>query len=143
MKEWFKRSWKILTAIIGGISMLMVITGAVFLAEDRYTNQVHHEKDIKTVNETTDLKLEHIEYEIVMTLKQFREEQNAINEKQQKQMDYKYYMRVLDDLDIRISKIKGYLRTNPDNEEAKEELRYLQEKRDKVKKQLEELLTNG
>jgi len=114
-----------------GASVILVI-GLItsgFVIEDRYNNQDDHDKDIIHEREIVDMKLEKVEQEVVMNLKQF-----------QKSSDYKYYSQILETIDSQLYQIRQWMRQHPDDQEAKVDYNNLLEKRKKVKEKLDSLM---
>jgi len=114
-----------------GASVILVI-GLItsgFVIEDRYNNQDDHNKDIIHEREIVDMKLEKVEQEVVMNLKQF-----------QKSSDYKYYSQILETIDSQLYQIRQWMRQHPDDQEAKVDYNNLLEKRKKVKEKLDSLM---
>lgn len=143
MFAWFKRTWKILSTVVGAIVLISSLAGAMFWAEDRYNNQDHHDADIIRERSFTALKMENLEKAIVMNLEQFRKEQELNLKKTKRLNDYRYYTNILEDINREILKIKQYLRTNPNDSDAKEDYEDLKVKRHDIKQKLRNLMEDG
>jgi hypothetical protein len=114
--------------------VLALVTSG-FVIEDRYNNQKHHDKDLKTERSLTDKDLEGLENQVVMNLKQFGVEQKA----QRKQNDTRYYLDQLDTFNRQIRDSERRLRANPNDQNAKDDLNYFTNERNKVRQKLDVL----
>lgn len=140
MVAWIRKFWKTLTGIITAIILIASLAGAMFWAEDRYNNQIHHDTDIQHERQVNNIKLDSLEKAIVMNLKQFQLEQQVALTNSKRESDYRYYSGVLEDLDSKIYNMRQYIRTHPTDTEAKEDYQSLKNKKQEIKQRLRELI---
>lgn len=133
--------WKKVVTIGGALLFVSSLVFAGFVLEDRYNNQIHHDKDLTAQREITDIQFEIIEKQVVMNLKQFQKEQQLSLKSQQRENDYRYYSNLLENINNQIYKLRQWIRQHPDDLEAKEDYSNLQKKRDLVKQKLNNLMT--
>jgi hypothetical protein len=127
--------WKKVSIIGGAFLLVLALVTSGFVIEDRYNNQKHHDKDLKTERSLTDKDLEGLENQVVMNLKQFGVEQKA----QRKQNDTRYYLDQLDTFNRQIRDSERRLRANPNDQNAKDDLNYFTNERNKVRQKLDVL----
>jgi len=135
--------WKKVMVIGGALLLVSSLVFAGFVLEDRYNNQIHHDKDLTTEREITDLHFDNMEKQLVTNLKQFQQEQQLSLKSQQRENDYRYYSNLLENINNQIYKLRQWIRQHPDDLEAKEDYSNLQKKRDLVKQKLNELMTTN
>ena len=117
-------------ASVGGAVLLVIgLVSSGFVIEDRYANEKDVEVGLTHEREVTDLHFKNFEEQVVMNLKQL-----------QVQQDYRYYMSMLENVDTQIYKIKQWLREHPNDQEAKEDYQNLKNKRNEIRKRLDELM---
>jgi len=132
--------WKKITVIGGAILLVASLVTTGFVLEDRYNNQDHHDKDIVSERNITNLKFENVEKQLVMNLEQFRKDQQISLKDQRRENDYRYYSSLLENIQSQIYKLRQWLRQHPNDSEAKEDYNSLKQKRDLVKNKLDELI---
>jgi len=121
---------------MGGAFLLVIgLVTSGFVIEDRYNNQIHHDKDLVIQRELTDKDLEGLEKQIVMNLKQFGAEQAA----QRKQNDTRYYLDQLDGFSRQIRDAERRLSANPNDQNARDDLSYFTNQRNKVRQKIDTL----
>lgn len=130
--------WKKISVIGGAFLLVIGLVTSGFVIEDRYTNESHHETDLKHEREVTSEKMNNLENQIVMNLKEFSVEQKA----QRKRDEYQYYSNELDKLDQRIRELERYERANPADQGIKNDLRYYRDRRNKIRQKLDMLMSN-
>jgi hypothetical protein len=135
--------WKKVVTIGGSLLFVSSLVFAGFVFEDRYNNQIDHNKDLVSERSITDLQFENIEKQVVMNLKQFQKEQQLSSESQRRENDYRYYSNLIENINNQIYKLRQWIRQHPDDLEAKEDYSNLQKKRDLVKQKLDELMTTN
>lgn len=124
--------WK---KIAGGFLLVIGLVTSGFVIEDRYNNQNHHDKDIVTERSLTNKDLEKLETAVVMNLKQMNTEQTA----QRKQTDTRYYLDQLDYFNRQIRDTERRLRSNRNDQNAKDDFNYYTNEKNKVRQKLEAL----
>jgi hypothetical protein len=124
--------WK---KIAGGFLLVIGLVTSGFVIEDRYNNQNHHDKDIKTERSLTNKDLEKLETAVVMNLKQMNTEQSA----QRKQTDTRYYLDQLDYFNRQIRDAERRLRSNRNDQNARDDFNYYTNEKNKVRQKLEAL----
>ena len=126
---------------IAALALLVIgLVTSGFVMEDRYNNQVDHDKSISVERKVTTLEFEKIEQSLVMNLKQFQLEQKVSMDSQQRVNDYRYYSDVLNNIRLQLSKLRQELRDNPDNQDIREDYRNLKIREKEVKNKLDNLL---
>jgi len=132
--------WK---KIAGGFLLVFALVTSGFVIEDRYNNQKHHDKDINNERNITSLKLDGAEIKLVMNLEQFRQEQQVSIKDIKKENDYRYYSRLLENINSQIYKLRQWLRQHPSDADAREDYQDLKKKRGLVKMKLDSLMGNN
>ena len=132
--------WNKFTVIGGVILIVASLVTSGFVLEDRFNNQDDHDKDISTERKFTKMELNKIEDHLVMNLKEFRTEQQAIFKSQKRESDYRYYTNLLENIQSQIYSLRQWLREHPNDSEAKEDYKNLKKKRDVVKSKLDNLV---
>lgn len=127
--------WK---RIAGGFLLVIGLVTSGFVIEDRYNNQNHHDKDMSHERELNDSKNTGLETQIAMNLKEIQVQQQISN----KQSDYRYYRGVMEDVERKITEIRRALNVNPNNQNARNDLQYYQQKKAKVRAKLDALMGN-
>ena len=122
--------WK---KIAGGFLLVIGLVTSGFVIEDRYNNQNHHDKDIVTERSLTNKDLEKLETAVVMNLKQMNTEQTA----QRKQTDTRYYLDQLDYFNRQIRDTERRLRSNRNDQNAKDDFNYYTNEKNKLVKENE------
>ena len=132
--------WNKFTVIGGAILIVASLVTSGFVLEDRFNNQDDHDRDISTERKFTKMELNKIEDHLVMNLKEFRTEQQAIFKSQKRESDYRYYTNLLENIQSQIYSLRQWLREHPSDSEAKEDYKNLKKKRDVVKNKLDNLV---
>ena len=132
--------WNKFTVIGGVILIVASLVTSGFVLEDRFNNQDDHDKDISTERKFTKMELNKIEDHLVMNLKEFRTEQQAIFKSQKRESYYRYYTNLLENIQSQIYSLRQWLREHPNDSEAKEDYKNLKKKRDVVKSKLDNLV---
>lgn len=132
--------WKKISVFGGAALLVLGLITSGFVVEDRYNNQDHHDKDITVERSITEMKLDKVETELVMNLKQFQKEQQVSLKSQKRENDYRYYMGVLENIQAQIYKLRQWLRQHPGDQEAREDYNSLRQKETNVKQRLTELM---
>ena len=132
--------WNKFTVIGGAILIVASLVTSGFVLEDRFNNQDDHDKDISNERKFTKMELNKIEDHLVMNLKEFRTEQQAIFKSQKRESDYRYYTNLLENIQSQIYSLRQWLREHPNDSEAKEDYKNLKKKRDVVKSKLDNLV---
>lgn len=132
--------WNKFTVIGGVILIVASLVTSGFVLEDRFNNQDDHDKDISNERKFTKMELNKIEDHLVMNLKEFRTEQQAIFKSQKRESDYRYYTNLLENIQSQIYSLRQWLREHPNDSEAKEDYKNLKKKRDVVKSKLDNLV---
>ena len=132
--------WNKFTVIGGAILIVASLVTSGFVLEDRFNNQDDHDRDISTERKFTKMELNKIEDHLVMNLKEFRTEQQAIFKSQKRESDYRYYTNLLENIQSQIYSLRQWLREHPNDSEAKEDYKNLKKKRDVVKSKLDNLV---
>ena len=132
--------WNKFTVIGGVILIVASLVTSGFVLEDRFNNQDDHDRDISTERKFTKMELNKIEDHLVMNLKEFRTEQQAIFKSQKRESDYRYYTNLLENIQSQIYSLRQWLREHPNDSEAKEDYKNLKKKRDVVKSKLDNLV---
>ena len=94
--------WNKFTVIGGAILIVASLVTSGFVLEDRFNNQDDHDKDISNERKFTKIELNKIEDHLVMNLKEFRTEQQAIFKSQKRESDYRYYTNLLENIQSQI-----------------------------------------
>jgi prefoldin subunit 5 len=131
-----KKHAKKLYTTLGVIVTVGAVFAAVWAFDDRYTNEPDHTRDVATLKEKTKQGLDALEQDVAMVLKDFQQEM----QKQAKRNDYRYYTEMLADINFQIRKMVVYVNEHPTEQWAKDELKYLETRRDAVQKKLNELM---
>jgi GrpB-like predicted nucleotidyltransferase (UPF0157 family) len=132
--------WNKFTVVGGAILLVASLVTSGFVLEDRFNNQDDHDKDILNERKFTEMQLDKVEEHLVMNLKEFRMEQQAIFKSQKRESDYRYYTNLLENIQSQIYSLRQWLREHPNDSEAKEDYKNLKEKRDIVKGKLNNLV---
>ena len=127
--------WKKISMMAGAFLLVASLVVSGFVIEDRYNNQEHHDKDIKTERVLTDKDLENLENQVVMNLKQFNVEQKA----QAKQSKMERYLDLLDSFNRQIRDAERRIRVNPNDQGAKDDFNYFTNQRNKVRQKIDAL----
>jgi len=127
--------WKKISMMAGAFLLVASLVVSGFVIEDRYNNQEHHDKDIKTERVLTDKDLENLENQVVMNLKQFNVEQKA----QAKQSKMERYLDLLDSFNRQIRDAERRIRANPNDQGAKDDFNYFTNQRNKVRQKIDSL----
>lgn len=130
--------WKKISMLSGAFLLVIGLVTSGFVIEDRYNNQEHHDKDIVTQRQLTNKDLEGLENQIVMNLKQLSTEQTSLN----KQNKIDRYLDLLDSFNRQIRTAERRLRANPNDQNARSDLNYFTNQRNRVRKKID-VLTSG
>jgi len=130
--------WKKLSVIGGAVLLVIGLVTSGFVIEDRYNNQLHHDKDIVHEREINESKNAKLESQIAMNLKEIQVQQQISN----KQSDYRYYRGVMEDVERKIEEIQRKLNANLSDQNARADLQYYQRKKAKVRAKLDALMGN-
>ena len=127
--------WKKVSMIAGAFLLMASLVTSGFVIEDRYNNQKHHDKDIVTERALTNKDLYNLENQVVMNLKQFSTEQVARNK--QDRMDR--YLDLLDSFNRQIRDSERRIRENFNDQNAKDDLNYFTNQRNRIRQKIDVL----
>ena len=105
---------------IASVIVLFSLIGGVWAFDDRYISKTE-----------VDTKMKHQEKIVIATLQKFKQ-----------QVDYRWYQNLYDQLTVQILEYRNLLRKNPGDEILKQEYKEIVEERKKIKKILDDLLSD-